>query len=88
MLFVYYMRNSKIKLVQWFFAVGTSILSASVMNSFCHVFTDLSVIYMRVVNGVLIGAVLSVFVYVANLVLVRIVKVLTHSVKISDSEMK
>lgn len=43
---------------------------------------------MRVVNGVLIGAVLSVFVYVANLVLVRIVKVLTHSVKISDSEMK
>ena len=87
-LFVYYMRNSKIKLVQWFFAVGTSILSASIMNSFCHVFTDLSVIYMRVVNGVLIGAVLSVFVYVANLVLVRIVKVLTHSVKISDSEMK
>lgn len=87
-LFVYYMRNSKIKLVQWFFAVGTSILSASVMNSFCHVFTDLSVIYMRVVNGVLIGAVLSVFVYVANLVLVRIVHAIAPGAKISDSEMK
>ncbi len=87
-LFVYYMRNSKIKLVQWFFAVGTSILSASVMNSFCHVFTDLSVIYMRVVNGVIIGVVLSVFVYVANLVLVRIIRVLAPEAKISDSEMK
>lgn len=87
-LFVYYMRNSDIKLVQWFFAVGASILSASVMNSFCHVFTDLTVIYSRVLNGILIGAVMSVFAYVANLALVRIIKTVAPLVKNLDSEMK
>lgn len=87
-LFVYYLRNSNIKLISWFFAVGTSILSASVMNSFCHVFTDLSVIYMRVVNGILIGAVVCVFAYVGNLVLVRIVNSLFPKLKFTNSEMK
>lgn len=87
-LFVYYMRNSNIKLVQWFFAIGSSILSASVMNSFCHVFTDLTVIYSRVLNGILIGAVMSVFAFVANLALVRIIKTIAPKVKNSDSEMK
>lgn len=87
-LFVYYMRNTDIKLVQWFFAVGTSILSASVMNSFCHVFTDLTIIYQRVVNGVLIGAIVAVFAFVANAALVRIVKSLVPMFKNSDVEMK
>lgn len=87
-LLVYYMRNSDIKLVQWFFAVGTSILSASVMNSFCHVFTDLTVIYSRVLNGILIGAVMSIFAFVANLALVRIIKIVAPKVKNLDSEMK
>ncbi len=87
-LFVYYMRNSRVKLISWVLAVGASILSASVMNSFCHVFTDLSVIYMRVVNGVLIGAVISLFVYVANLVLVRAINHYAPGMKFTDSEMK
>ena len=87
-LFVYYMRNSNIKLVQWFFAIGSSILSASVMNSFCHVFTDLTVIYSRVLNGILIGAVMSVFAFVANLAFVRIIKIIAPKVKNLDSEMK
>lgn len=87
-LFVYYMRNTDIKLVQWFFAVGTSILSASVMNSFCHVFTDLTIIYQRVVNGVLIGAIVAVFAFVANAALVSIVKSLVPMFKNSDVEMK
>lgn len=72
-LFAYYVKNGRFKLIQWIFATGASILAASVVNSFCHVFTDLSVIYMRVVNGLLIGAVVSLFVYVANLVIVRII---------------
>lgn len=87
-LFVYYMRNSRVKLISWVLAVGASILSASVMNSFCHVFTDLSVIYMRVVNGVLIGAVISLVAYVANLVLVRAINHYAPKMKFTDSEMK
>lgn len=87
-LFVYYMRNTNLKLVQWFFAVGTSILSASVMNSFCHVFTDLTIIYQRVVNGVLIGAIVAVFAFVANAALVRIVKTVAPAFKNPDVEMK
>ncbi len=73
-LFVFYMKNSDIKLVQWFTAIGASILSASVMNSFCHVFTDLSVIYMRVINGVLIGTIAIIIACLVNFVLVKIIK--------------
>lgn len=87
-LFMYYMRNSNIKLIQWFFAVGTSILSASVMNSFCHVFTDLSIIYQRVANGVIIGAVVSIIVLVANAALVRIIKKIAPDINNIGLEME
>lgn len=71
MLLVYYVKNTQFKLFQWIFAVGSSILFASVINSFCHVFTSAAIIYSRVLNGLLIGAVVSVFALVLNAVLVR-----------------
>ena len=74
MLFVYYTKNVDIKLIKWLLAIASSILAASVANSFCHVFTDYSVISMRVVNGLLVGVVISVFVYVANLIVVKLCK--------------
>ncbi len=73
-LFVYYVKKVDWKLVKWLLAVGTSILAASVTNSFCHVFTDFSVIFSRTVNGLLVGAVVSVFVFVLNLLFVKACK--------------
>ncbi|MBQ2942348.1 MAG: hypothetical protein IJD97_08940 [Clostridia bacterium] len=83
-LFFYYVKHHDIKLIQWVLAIGASILAASVTNTFCHVFADASVMYMRVVNGILIGAVVSVFAYVANLVLVRIVRILIKKFKLNE----
>jgi hypothetical protein len=83
-LFFFYVKRYDIKLLQWVLVVGSSILAASVTNTFCHVFTDVSVMYMRVVNGVILGAVVSVFAYVANLVVVRVVKILTKKFKIKE----
>ena len=73
-LFVYHVKKTDWKLIQWGCAVMASILAASVTNSFCHVFTDLSTIYMRVFNGLIIGIAVSVVVYMVNLLLVRCVK--------------
>ena len=68
------MKKTNFKLIQAVLVAGSAILAASVSNSFCHVFTDATTIYLRVVNGLIIGAVISVVVYFANIVLVKIVK--------------
>lgn len=86
-LFVYYVKKTDWKLVQWGCAVLSSILAASVTNSFCHVFTDLTTIYMRVVNGLVIGIFVSAAAYVANLLLVKLIKLLQNKLD-TESEMK
>ena len=73
-LFLYYIKNSNITLLKWGFAVGSSILFASVINSFCHVFTSAEIIYTRVFNGVLVGAVVSVFAIIVNAIIVKLVR--------------
>ncbi len=75
-LFVYYIKHYDIKLLNWILAVGTSILAASVTNSFCHVFTDYGTIVMRVVNGLAVGSVLAICAYLGNLVLVYIARLI------------
>ena len=66
------MKNTKCDLFKWCFAVGSSILFASVMNSFCHVFTSAEIIYSRVINGLIVGVVVSVFALVINAVIFRV----------------
>lgn len=78
LLFVYYIKNYDIKLFKWGFAVGTSILAASVTNSFCHVFTDYTVICTRVINGLIVGAVICVVVHIVNLLAVKVCKTLKN----------
>ncbi len=78
-LLIFYIRNTDYKLLQWVFAVGTSVLASSVVNTACHVFTDLSVIYGRIFNGLFIGILLCMFVYVANLALMRIIRLVFKS---------
>ncbi len=75
-LFVYYMKHSNIQLIKWLLAVAASILAASITNSFCHVFTDYSVIVNRTINGLILGIGVSVAAYIANIVLIKVLKVL------------
>ena len=75
-LFVYYIKNTNVKVVSFIAGVGSSILAASVTNTFCHVFTDLTTIYMRVINGLAIGLIVCAAVYVANIIIVKICKYL------------
>lgn len=73
-LMVYYIKNSNIKLIRWGFAVASSILFASAVNSFCHVFTSAEIIYSRLFNGILIGAFVSVLAIVCNWLIIKFVK--------------
>ncbi len=75
-LFVYYAKKTDWQLVRWVLAIAMSILAASVTNSFCHVFTDFSVIVMRTLNGLIAGIAVTIAVYVLNLILVKILKTL------------
>ncbi len=75
-LFVYYININKTKceIAQFLLALGSSILFASVINSFCHVFTDATTIYMRVYNGLGLGVLISAALYVVNAILIAIIK--------------
>jgi hypothetical protein len=86
-LLAYYIKKTDIKLIQWLLAIAASILAASVTNSFCHVFTDYSVIVSRTVNGLIVGAFVCAGAIVLNLIIVKIAKSL-HSKLTSESEMK
>ncbi len=72
MMFIYYLKNVKVTFFNWIFATGSSILFASIINSFCHVFTGAQIIYTRVINGLLIAIVVCVFALVINAVIIRI----------------
>jgi len=85
-LLVYYMKNVDIDILKWMLAVGASILATSVTNSFCHVFTDFSVIVTRTINGLIVGIVIATVAYVANLVLVKAVKEILK--RINNTEMR
>ena len=73
-LFAYYMKQIKLPIIQAGLAAGGSIVIASVSNSYCHVFTDALTIYSRTLNGLIVGAAVCVAAYIANLLLIQIVK--------------
>lgn len=73
-LLVYYIKNTDIKLIRWGFAVASSILFASVINSFCHVFTAAGTIYSRLINGLFVGAFVAIVAVILNVVVIRFVK--------------
>ncbi|MBQ7400053.1 MAG: hypothetical protein IJW06_06325 [Clostridia bacterium] len=80
-LLVYYLKKTDIKLIQWLLAIASSILAASVTNSFCHVFTDYSVIVSRTVNGFIVGVLVCIVVIIANLLLVKAAKNVYSKIK-------
>ncbi len=73
-LLVYYIKNTDIKLIRWGFAVASSILFASVVNSFCHVFTAAGTIYSRLFNGLFVGAFIAIAAVILNAVVIKFVK--------------
>jgi len=73
-LLVYYVKHVDVHLMKWLLAIATSILAASVTNSFCHVFTDYTTIVQRTLNGLLLGIIVSVFAYVANYVMLSMLR--------------
>ncbi len=73
-LLVYYVKHVNVHLMKWLLAIATSILAASVTNSFCHVFTDYTTIVQRTLNGLLLGIIVSVFAYVANYVVLSVLR--------------
>ncbi len=74
MLMLYYIKNTQCTPLRWGLSVGASILFASIINSFCHVFTSAGTIFMRVFNGALIGIVVSVIVLLINNFVIRMIK--------------
>lgn len=75
-LFVYYVKNTDSKLFKWCFGVGGSILFASVINSFCHVFTSVATIYQRVINGVIIAIPVAAAALFVNALVIRLVNLI------------
>lgn len=70
-LLAYYIKKTDLKLLQWLLAIASSILAASVTNSFCHVFTDYSVIVSRTINGLIVGMGVSFAAVIANVIIVK-----------------
>lgn len=54
-LYIYFVKNDRSKLLTWAFAIGASTLYASAVNTFCHVFTMVETMYLRVFVGALFG---------------------------------
>ncbi len=73
-LLVYYVKQHKIDIINWIAAVGASILVTSITNSFCHVFTNYMTIVSRTLNGLIVGAIVSLICYIGNLILVKLIK--------------
>ena len=67
-LYVYYAKKDKAKLLQWIFAIGASILFASVVNTFCHAFTLAETMFLRTANGMLFGLPIAIIALCINAV--------------------
>ena len=59
MLTVFCAKNNVSKNLTLLFSIGASVLFASITNSFCHSFTDISIIYTRVAYGAELGIITS-----------------------------
>lgn len=71
-LYIYYVKKDKAKLLQWIFAIGASILFASVVNTFCHSFTLAETMFLRTANGILFGLPITAVILIINAGLFRL----------------
>ncbi len=85
-LFVYYMKRYNVQLIRWLLAIASAILAASVTNSFCHVFTDFTVIVSRTFNGLTVGIFVATAAYIGNVILIKIFLALKNRFDNQDGE--
>jgi len=70
-LYVYYVKTDRSKLLQFVFAMGASILFASNINTFCHVFTMAQTMFLRIFTGLTVGSVVSALALAANYLILK-----------------
>lgn len=58
-LYIYCVKADRMKLLQAILGLGTAVLFASCMNTFCHVFTMAQTMYLRLFYGFVLGAAIS-----------------------------
>lgn len=71
-LYIYYAKNNKAPLIQWIFGLGSALLFASSVNTFCHSFTLAETMFLRVAVGLLFGIVCSAIFYGLNLLILKV----------------
>ncbi len=71
-IFAYYRKSNISKLLTWAFGAGSAILFASVMNTFCHVFTDVSTSVLRTLGGLVFSVPFIGIFTLANLCVVKL----------------
>lgn len=79
-LFVYYTKNYYGSIIRWVFAVGSSVLFASVINTFCHVFTNVTVSFMRTVYGLLFAIPVIALALIANKIILVLIEKIRHKI--------
>lgn len=72
-LMAYYSKHRCSWLLRWMAAVGSSILFASVTNTFCHVFTDACVSALRTLNGLIFSIPIIAIVLIVNQIIVKFI---------------
>lgn len=73
-LYVYYVKTDRSKLLQFVFAMGASILFASNINTFCHVFTMAKTMFLRIFTGLAVGSIVSLFALAANSLILKTIE--------------
>ncbi len=71
---VFYMKEGKSKLVRFATGVGASVLFASVINTFCHVFTDFGISFIRTVYGLLFSLPIVALALFVNYICIKLLR--------------
>ena len=72
-LYLYYVKHNRPLLLQWVFGIGSALLFASSINTFCHTFTMAETMFLRIGTGLLFGAVFSAIFLSVNILIFRII---------------
>ena len=73
-LYIYYVKTDRSKLLQFVFAMGASILFASNINTFCHVFTMAQTMFLRIFTGLTVGSVVALLALAANYLILKTIE--------------
>lgn len=73
-LYIFYSKYNFSESIKCVLALGASILFASVINTFCHVFTMAETMYLRTINGFLLGSIVAVVALIINYIFIIVIK--------------